>query len=87
MTINVTNLQFHAISDCTRCVDGIISLKGCASGAPVVMSAPHFRDGAPELVEPFDGLHPESEEYDTILSLETWTGFVIDAHKRIQVSL
>ena len=71
------------------CRSGIISIAGCALGAPVVMSAPHFLYGDPHLFSntTIIGLNPESEKHDTILNLETMSGVVIQAHKKIQVSI
>ena len=57
------------LSQCERCVDGIISLEGC-QGVPVIMSTPHFLDGDERLWKAIDGLQPVRDLHVTYLNLE-----------------
>ena len=57
----------------------------CQGGAPIIMSAPHFYNGATELANAVDGMNPNKDLHDTILDLEPITGIALNAHKRIQV--
>ena len=36
----------------------------------MVMSQPHFYQGAPEYINAIDGMHPNAEEHSTNLDLE-----------------
>jgi len=74
------------LSNCERCVDGIISLEGC-QGVPVIMSTPHFLDGDERLWKAIDGLQPDRDLHVTYLNLEPLSGMPMQAHKRIQISL
>jgi len=74
------------LSQCERCVDGIISLEGC-QGVPVIMSTPHFLDGDERLWKSIDGLQPVRDLHVTYLNLEPLSGMPLQAHKRIQISL
>ena len=68
------------------CYDGLIHVGVCQGGAPIIMSAPHFYNGDPELLEHFDPpLAPNKDLHDTILDLEPITSIALNAHKRIQV--
>ena len=61
------------LTNCERCVDGIISLEGC-QGVPVIMSTPHFLDGDERLWEAIDGLQPVKDLHVTYLNLEPLSG-------------
>merc|ERR1711936_916294 len=74
------------LSQCERCVDGIISLEGC-QGVPVIMSTPHFLDGDERLWKAIGGLQPVRDLHVTYLNLEPLSGMPMQAHKRIQISL
>ncbi len=68
-----------------KCKDGMIRIQGCAGGAPVVMSAPHFLHGDPTLWEAVDGLYPDPEIHETYIDIEPTSGVPLMAHKRIMV--
>ena len=61
------------MSECTECIDGIISLQGC-QGVPVIMSTPHFLDGDVALVDAIDGIQPVRELHQTYLHVEPLSG-------------
>ena len=67
------NSETWDLTDCERCVDGIISLEGC-QGVPVIMSTPHFLDGDERLWEAIDGLQPVKDLHVTYLNLEPLSG-------------
>ncbi|XP_076331595.1 platelet glycoprotein 4-like isoform X2 [Tachypleus tridentatus] len=66
---------------------GAIDLTTCKNGAPVVASAPHFYQGSKEYIEGVVGLNPVKEQHQTFLDIEPMTGLVLNARKRIQLSL
>ena len=76
---------FSRLSCDPYCKDGMIRVEGCSGGAPIVMSAPHFLHGDPELWEAVDGLDPVNSLHDTFMHVEIMSGVPFSAHKRIQV--
>jgi len=70
-----------------RCGEGgIINIKSCKGGAPIVMSTPHFYEGAEEYIEMF-GMKPNKEKHETVIDVEPHSGLNLAANKRIQVNL
>ena len=49
------------------------------------MSAPHYYNAYPALIEQIDGIVPNQEKHDTFIDIEPRTGVAMSAHKRIQV--
>ena len=68
-----------------QCKDGFIRVGNCYGGVPIVMSAPHYWNVYPELLEQIKGMNPDKDKHDTTLDIEPNTGATISAHKRIQV--
>lgn len=50
--------------------DGILDVSRCRKGAPILLSAPHFFMGDPQLRKDVIGLNPEKEEHETFLEIE-----------------
>ena len=69
------------------CYDGMIHVESCFGGAPIIMSAPHFYNGDPYLVNAVDGLKPIKELHDTVLDIEPTLGIALNAHKKIQACI
>jgi hypothetical protein len=55
------------LEDCPK--GGVIHIKGCKSGAPIMMSTPHFLDADPMYQEE-SGLVPDKELHETIIDIE-----------------
>ena len=49
------------------------------------MSAPHYYNAYPALINQIDGIDPNQEKHDTFIDIEPRTGVAMSAHKRIQV--
>ena len=76
-----------AVEDCYQyCRDGFLRVGNCYGGIPIIMTAPHFWNADPDLLNQMEGLEPVSEKHDTFLDIEPITGVALSAHKRIQVS-
>lgn len=50
--------------------DGILDISTCKKGAPIVISAPHFYKGSPELHNVVKGLKPNKDLHETFLAIE-----------------
>jgi len=62
---------------CTEGVDpelckrnGLMMMSGCAMGAPITLSQPHFFDADPRIRAEIDGLNPSEENHKTYLDIE-----------------
>ncbi|XP_043943197.1 platelet glycoprotein 4 [Protopterus annectens] len=66
---------------------GLLSVSSCKEGKPIFVSLPHFLYGSEELTEDIEGLHPNKEEHQTYLDVESTTGFTLQFAKRIQINL
>ena len=54
-----------------RCsISGTYDLGGCQSGAPLIVSAPHFLKTFPDMSKTVDGLNPNKEDHDSFVVLE-----------------
>ncbi|OQR66557.1 lysosome membrane protein 2-like [Tropilaelaps mercedesae] len=71
-----------------RCHEGgVIPLSSCRRGAPIMLSAPHFYQGDAKLVQDVEGLRPEKKNHETFLDVQTMTGLVLRAAKRLQINI
>ncbi|XP_022652135.1 lysosome membrane protein 2-like isoform X1 [Varroa jacobsoni] len=71
-----------------RCHEGgVIPLSSCRKGAPVMLSAPHFYQGDAKLVQDVAGLRPQKKYHETYLDVQTMTGLVLRAAKRLQINI
>ena len=62
-----------------------VRVGNCYGGIPIVMTAPHFHNADPGLLDQVIGVSPDIEKHDTVLDIEPITGVALSAHKRIQV--
>ena len=70
------------------CYDGIFHVDPCYSGAPIILSAPYFLDGDPDLLNFFNPqLTPDMGLHGTTLDIEPITAITLNAHKRFQVHI
>jgi len=74
-------------SSCDLQASGVYSLASCKSGAPVMVSAPHFYMAAVHVRMAIEGLNPNEEEHKTLLQIEPNSGTVLYAMRRIQMNL
>lgn len=50
--------------------DGILDLSTCYSGAPLILSNPHFRRASDLIAKSVIGLSPEEQLHETIVDVE-----------------
>lgn len=79
-TANPENAQFYQFGP-----TGVQNIT-TATGLPMVLSKPHFLDGAFSLYDSVNGMNPNREIHDTTLDVEPITGVLLRAHKRLQVA-
>lgn len=79
------NRCFCLDSGCMKA--GVLPLGNCRNGSPVMVSPPHFYQGAPEYAKAFKGLKPEKSLHETFVDIEPTTGLVLNAARRIQMNV
>ncbi|XP_005096207.1 lysosome membrane protein 2 [Aplysia californica] len=86
VTVNPDNAGF-----CTppgNCLpSGLLNVSVCRTGAPVVMSMPHFLGCDPQTINAVEGLSPNEEEHSSFLDIEPLTGVVMNAGKKLQINV
>ncbi|XP_021340100.1 lysosome membrane protein 2-like [Mizuhopecten yessoensis] len=65
---------------------GVLNISVCKSGAPVVISNPHFLQADTEVIEGVIGMHPNKKEHETVLDVDPLTGLVFNAQKKLQLN-
>ncbi|RUS82470.1 hypothetical protein EGW08_009776 [Elysia chlorotica] len=65
---------------------GLLNVSSCRTGAPVVMSMPHFLGCDPDIQNYIKGIHPIREDHESHLDVEPITGLVMRAAKRLQIN-
>ncbi|GFS15820.1 scavenger receptor class B, member 2 [Elysia marginata] len=65
---------------------GLLNVSACRSGAPVVMSMPHFLGCDPGVQDYVQGIHPIREDHESHIDVEPITGVVMRAAKRLQIN-
>lgn len=66
---------------------GVLDLRSCLFGAPIILSLPHFFQGDEKYKNAFVGLNPNLEEHQTFFDLEPLTAIPMEATKRIQLNI
>ncbi|ELT89305.1 hypothetical protein CAPTEDRAFT_178424 [Capitella teleta] len=66
---------------------GVIDVRKCKSGIPVVMSLPHFFNGDKEYQTDVIGMKPDEKKHQTLIDVEPLTGAVFNARKRLQINM
>ncbi|KAI9565812.1 hypothetical protein GHT06_009607 [Daphnia sinensis] len=66
---------------------GLLDLRPCQFGAPVVLSTPHFYLGDPKYSNAFTGLKPVKEWHETNIDLEPLTAVPVFISERIQINI
>ncbi|XP_066275128.1 scavenger receptor class B member 1-like [Branchiostoma lanceolatum] len=67
--------------------DGLIDVRSCHLGAPVVLSLPHFYLGNESLSRGVAGLRPNKMEHQIFLDVEPTTGVALAAARRTQINI
>ncbi|XP_059168458.1 lysosome membrane protein 2-like [Physella acuta] len=85
VTVNPYNAGF-----CTpagNCLpSGLLNVSVCRSGAPVIMSMPHFLGCDQETIDTIVGLRPDREEHQSYIDIEPMTGVAMNVGKRLQIN-
>ncbi|XP_061657830.1 lysosome membrane protein 2c [Syngnathoides biaculeatus] len=85
-SVNPSNAGFCVPSG--NCLgSGVLNVKPCKQGAPIVMSSPHFYQGDEKFVRAVFGMRPRKEYHQTFIDLNPLTGIVLRAAKRLQVNV
>ncbi|XP_050417376.1 platelet glycoprotein 4 [Patella vulgata] len=66
---------------------GVVDVSACRSSAPIVLSQPHFLAADPSIINSVIGLHPNTEEHQTVLDVEPMTGTTMNAAKKLQINI
>lgn len=82
--INPDNDCFCGDVPCPK--SGVMNISTCRSGAPIFISLPHFYQADPSFVEAVDGISPDPLLHETFISVEPYTGIVMNAAKRLQMN-
>ncbi|KAK3741074.1 hypothetical protein RRG08_005764 [Elysia crispata] len=65
---------------------GLLNVSACRTGAPVVMSMPHFLGCDPDVQDYVQGIHPIRKDHESHIDVEPITGVVMRAAKRLQIN-
>lgn len=65
--------------------NGLLDISQCRK-APIIISAPHFLYGSPELREAVKGLEPDLTKHDSYVDIDPVTGIVLKGRKRLQIN-
>ncbi|KAI8798272.1 lysosome membrane protein 2 [Biomphalaria glabrata] len=85
VTVNPYNAGFCTPKD--NCLpSGLLNVSVCRSGAPVIMSMPHFLGCDQETVDSIHGLSPNREEHQSYIDIEPMTGVAMNVGKRLQIN-
>lgn len=66
---------------------GLAWLTPCYYSIPITISQPHFYNADPSLIEQIDGIKPEKEIHDSIVTVFPELGVPLEAHLRVQINL
>ncbi|KAI3487331.1 hypothetical protein L1887_48779 [Cichorium endivia] len=66
--------------------DGLLDISGCRE-APIIISAPHFLYGSPELLKYFEGVHPNRSKHESYIDIDPVTGIAMKGRKRLQINV
>uniref|UniRef100_H3C430 Scavenger receptor class B, member 2c n=1 Tax=Tetraodon nigroviridis TaxID=99883 RepID=H3C430_TETNG len=66
---------------------GLLDVRVCKSGAPIVMSSPHFYQAEEKFKEAVFGMRPDKQLHQTAIDIHPLTGVVLQAAKRLQINV
>lgn len=85
--VNPDNLCY-CYPDTDHCLGAsMLNMAPCVSGAPVILSTPHFYQGNEEDIQSISGLNPNKLEHETFLDIEPKTGVAMRANKKMQINV
>ena len=64
---------------------GVLNVTNC-KGAPLIVSQPHFYQGAAEYIDAIKGLSPSKDKHETFVAVEPLTGASLSVSKKIQLN-
>ncbi|RWS27824.1 lysosome membrane protein 2-like protein [Leptotrombidium deliense] len=65
----------------------LFDMRRCLSGAPLVLSLPHFYMSNESLIKSVNGMSPSTDKHETFLNLDPLTGFTLSARKALQMNV
>lgn len=77
----------NQIENCPDLDVGVMNLSDCHYGAPAFVSFPHFYLANESYLNALDGLHPNRDEHEFSIALESTTGIAMDANGRLQINI
>ncbi|CAF4665924.1 unnamed protein product [Rotaria sp. Silwood1] len=80
-TINPDNVGFGTLDS------GVLDVSKCKQDAPIIISLPHFLYAAERYKSRINGLMPNADIHRTVLEIEPFTGYVLNAQKRLQLNI
>ena len=66
--------------------NGLLDISSCR-GAPIIISAPHFLYGSPELLDYVKGLEPDLSKHESYIDVDPVTGIALKGRKRLQINV
>ncbi|KAK3907483.1 Lysosome membrane protein 2 [Frankliniella fusca] len=83
----IDNLCFCNMTDLDECMpDGLFDTSPC-TGAPTLISYPHFYLTDPSVAEPFEGMKPDKEEHDMLADVHPRLGMTLQGKSRLQLNV
>lgn len=80
-TVNPDNAPFGLVTS------GVFNVSICRQGAPIFISFPHLLYADERIRDQIDGLNPVETEHRTLFEVESHTGLVLNAQKRLQINV
>ncbi|KAH8409656.1 hypothetical protein KR222_000810, partial [Zaprionus bogoriensis] len=65
---------------------GVGNVSPCYYNMPLAITYPHFMNTDPSLLEPFEGLNPDKERFESILMLQPQLGVPLHVHMKLQAN-
>ncbi|GIY62944.1 scavenger receptor class B member 1 [Caerostris darwini] len=84
---NGTEYPPNACFDIEERPSGVLDVRKCQFGAPVLLSFPHFYMADPIYRKDIDGLEPNETHHDSHLDVDPVTGISLDVQIRFQVNV
>lgn len=66
---------------------GVLNVSSCQSGAPIVISFPHFLYADPSYQQALEGISPDPKKHQMYLDIEPKMGVTVNAAAKFQVSV
>lgn len=66
--------------------NGLLDISLCRE-APIIISAPHFLYGSPELLNYIKGVEPDLAKHESYIDVDPVTGIALKGRKRLQINV